>query len=110
MNKAMLLPLALVAAGAAHAGTYSVLQDIDCRLITAGELSQAIQKAGTDTGLNLPKDMALRAEVHCARDTASQRFVYTIRATIEKLAQSSMPHQEFIARYCRAPPVATPGQ
>jgi cell wall assembly regulator SMI1 len=85
MNKAMLLPLALIAAGAAHAGTYSVLQDVDCRLITAGELSQAIQKAGTDTGLNLPKDMALRAEVHCARDTASQRFVYTIRATIEKL-------------------------
>ena len=85
MRKAMLLPLALVAAGAAHAGTYSVLQDNDCRLITAGELSQAIQKAGASTGLDLPKDMAIRAEVSCAQDAASKRFVYTIRAAIEKL-------------------------
>ena len=54
MRKSMLLPLALVAAGAAQAGTYSVLQDNDCRLITAGELSQAIQKAGANTGLELP--------------------------------------------------------
>jgi tryptophan halogenase len=33
-----------------------------------------------------------------------------IRASIRKLAQSSMPHQEFIARYCRAPPMTAPGQ
>jgi hypothetical protein len=85
MRKAMLLPLALLAAGAAHAGTYSVQQENDCGLITSGELSQAIQKAGTQTGLNLPRDMAIRAEVRCTRDAASKRFVYSIRAAIEKL-------------------------
>jgi hypothetical protein len=81
----MLLPVALCIAGAAHAGTYSVLQDNDCKLVTPGELSQLIQKVGVDTGLNLPKDMAVRAELHCAPDGSSKRFVYTIRAAIEKL-------------------------
>jgi tryptophan halogenase len=32
-----------------------------------------------------------------------------IRSTIQRLAQGAMPHQEFIARYCRAPATA-PGQ
>jgi cell wall assembly regulator SMI1 len=84
MKKAFLI-LALAAAGAAQAGTYSVLQESDCKLVTPGELSQIITKVGADTGLNLPKDMALRAEVHCAPDARSKRFVYTIRAAIEKL-------------------------
>ena len=33
-----------------------------------------------------------------------------IRTTIQRLAQSAVPHQEFIARHCRAPPIAAPGQ
>jgi cell wall assembly regulator SMI1 len=77
--------VALLAAGAAQAGTYSVTQESDCKLVSAGELSQIITKVGADTGLNLPKDMALRAELHCAQDVQSKRFVYTIRAAIEKL-------------------------
>jgi cell wall assembly regulator SMI1 len=84
-KKIMMVLAAIVAAGAAQAGTYNVLQDSDCKLISRGELSLAVQKAGTDTGLNLPKDMAVRTEVHCAQDVNSKRFVYTIRAAIEKL-------------------------
>jgi hypothetical protein len=87
MNKAlMLLPvLAAFACGAAQAGTYSALQESDCKLVTPGELAQVIQKVGADTGLNLPKDMAIRAELHCAPDATTKRFVYTIRAAVEKL-------------------------
>jgi len=33
-----------------------------------------------------------------------------IRATIQRLAQSSVPHQEYIARHCRAPSITAPGQ
>ena len=33
-----------------------------------------------------------------------------IRTTIQRLAQSAIPHQEFIARHCRAPSVTAPGQ
>jgi hypothetical protein len=47
MNQArMLLPALLFAACAAQAGTYSVLQESDCPLVSAGELSRAVQKAG----------------------------------------------------------------
>lgn len=84
MKKAFVI-LALAAASAAQAGTYSVLQESDCKLVTPGELSQIINKVGADTGLNLPKDMALRAELHCAPDAQTKRFVYTIRAAVEKL-------------------------
>ena len=83
--KSIMVLAAALAAGAAQAGNYTVLQDADCKLVTTGELSQAIRKAGTDTGLDLPKDMAVRAELHCATDPATKRFVYSIRAAIEKL-------------------------
>ncbi len=85
MRKAMMLGLLALAAGAAQAGTFSALQENDCKLVTPGQLSEVIQKVGKDTGLNLPKDMAIRAEVRCAPDAHSKRFVYTIRAAIEKL-------------------------
>jgi hypothetical protein len=88
MRKAlMLLPLvaAAFATGAAQAGTYSVTQENDCKLVTSGELAAVIQKVGADTGLNLPKDMAIRAELHCAQDATTKRFVYSIRAALEKL-------------------------
>lgn len=81
----MLLPLVLLAAGAAQAGTYSVTQESHCAVVTAGELSKVVRKVGADTGLNLPKDMAIRAELHCAPDGNTKRFVYTIRAALEKL-------------------------
>ncbi len=83
----MLLPVLLFAACAAQAGTYSVLQESDCPLVSAGELSRAVQKAGVATGLDLPKDMALRTEIRCAVDGkagANARYVYTFRAAIEK--------------------------
>ena len=85
MRKAMMLGLLALAAGAAQAGTYSVTQENDCKLVTPGQLSEVIQKVGKDTGLNLPKDMAIRTEVRCTPDANSKRFVYTIRAAIEKL-------------------------
>jgi hypothetical protein len=81
----MLLAVALLAAGAAQAGTYSVVQANDCSIVSAGELAQVIQKVGKDTGLDLPRDMAVRAELHCARDGKSSRYVYSIRAAVEKL-------------------------
>lgn len=88
MKKAlMLLPLAALVAGTAQAGTYSVVQESACPLVTSGELSQAIHKAGLATGLNLSKDMTLRAELRCAlegKPAASARYVYTFRAAIEK--------------------------
>jgi len=85
-TKAMVLLAAGLAAGAANAATNTVLQDIDCSLVKSQDLAQAIQKVGKDTGLRLAKDMALRAEVHCMPDGSSKRFVYTIRAAIEKMA------------------------
>lgn len=84
MKFGMLL-VTLAFAGAAQAGTYSVQQDSDCPLITAGQLSDALQKAGKATGLDLPKDMALRAELRCMLDKSARgRYVYTFRATLEK--------------------------
>jgi hypothetical protein len=81
----MLLAATALAAGAAQAGTYSVLQDAECPLVTAGELSKAIQRAGVATNLDLPKDMALRAELRCMVDKSARgRYVYTFRATLEK--------------------------
>lgn len=84
MKKAMiLLSLGVAAvAGAAHAGTYSVRQESECSLVTAGELAQALQQAGKSTGLDLPKDMQLRAELHCSRE--GKRVLYSIRASIDK--------------------------
>lgn len=87
MKKAlMLLPLAVFAAGAAQAGTYSVLQESECPLISGADLSKAIHKAGLASGLNLPKDMALRAELRCGVDGKGRgaRYIYTFRAAIEK--------------------------
>jgi hypothetical protein len=88
MNKArMLLPVLALAAAAAQAGAYSVLQESDCPAISGAELSKAVRKAGTVTGLDLPKDMALRAELHCAvngKAAGEARYVYTFRAAIEK--------------------------
>lgn len=85
MRKAMMPGLLALAAGAAQAGTYSAMQENDCKLVTPGQLSEVIRKVGKDTGLNLPKDMAIRTEVRCTPDANSKRFVYTIRAAIEKL-------------------------
>lgn len=93
MKKALmlLLPLALLAGGAAQAGTYSVLQESDCPLLTAGELSKAVNKVGAANGLDLPRDMVLRTELHCAAQGRTAGYVYTFRATIEKqLADGEM--------------------
>lgn len=88
MKKAlMLLPLAALVAGGAQAGTYAVVQQSECPLVTAGELSKAIHNAGLATGLNLSKDMTLRAELRCAlegKPAAGARYVYTFRAAIDK--------------------------
>lgn len=84
MRKSM-LTLALLAAGAAQAGTYAVVQESDCAIVTPGELSQMVQKVGKDTGLDLPKGMSIRAELHCAPDGKSKRYVYSIRASVDKL-------------------------
>jgi hypothetical protein len=84
---AMLMSAALLAAaGAAQAGTYSVQQKSECPLVTAGELQQALQKVGKANGLDLPRDMALRGELQCTvQGKTSRAFVYTFRATYEKL-------------------------
>ncbi|MFC5498020.1 hypothetical protein ACFPOE_10790 [Caenimonas terrae] len=88
MKKAMmLLPVLALAAGIAQAGAYSVLQESDCPLVSAAELSKAVRNAGAVTGLDLPKDMALRAELHCTVDGKAgrgARYVYTFRAAIER--------------------------
>lgn len=86
MKKALILPLLVLAAAAANAGTYSVLQASECPLVSATELSKAVRHAGTVTGLDLPKDMALRAELHCALagKGAGAGYVYSFRAAIEK--------------------------
>lgn len=81
---AMLMVAALLAAGAAQAGTYSVQQESDCPLMTAGELQQALQKVGKANGLDLPRDMALRGELRCAKAAGTAAFVYTFRASVEK--------------------------
>lgn len=82
----MLLAGTALAAGAgAQAGNYGVLQDMDCPLVTKGELAGAVQRAGTATNLNLPKDMVLRTELRCTADKSARgRFVYAVRASIEK--------------------------
>jgi hypothetical protein len=81
------IALALAAAGA-QAGTYKVLQEADCPVVSAGELAQVVRKAGAASGLDLPKDMALRTEVRCAQDREAKgkevRYVYTVRASIDK--------------------------
>lgn len=85
MKKAwMFVPAAAFAATLAHAGTYAVLQESDCPAISAGDLQREVSKAGTLTGLDLPKGMALRTEVRCAREGRHARYVYTVRAAIEK--------------------------
>jgi hypothetical protein len=92
MKKASILLLALVgaAAGAAQAGTYAVQPQSDCPGISADALAQEVRKAGAASGLDLPKDMALRAELRCAPQ-GKGRFVYTVRAAIEKqLADGEM--------------------
>ena len=81
----LLAATALGAGAAAQAGNYNMLQDTDCSLVSKGELAAAVQRAGTVTNLNLPKDMVLRTELRCAADKAARgRFVFTVRASIEK--------------------------
>jgi hypothetical protein len=83
MKKALtLLALAAAAAGVAQAGTYSLRQESSCPIVTGGELAQAIQQAGKSHNLNLPKDMALRGELHCTAE--GKRYVYSFRASIER--------------------------
>ena len=84
-KRTALLLAAGLALGAAHAGTYTVMKDIDCKLVNAADLDKVVGKVGKDTGLKLSKDMAVRTEVHCMQEANSKRFVYTIRAAIEKL-------------------------
>ena len=84
-KRTALLLAAGLAMGAAHAGTYTVMKDIDCKLVSAADLDKVVGKVGKDTGLKLSKDMAVRTEVHCMQEANSKRFVYTIRAAIEKL-------------------------
>ena len=84
-KRTALLLAAGLAMGAAHAGTYTVMKDIDCKLVNAADLDKVVSKVGKDTGLKLSKDMAVRTEVHCQQEANSKRFVYTIRAAIEKL-------------------------
>ena len=82
----MLMAAVLFAAGAAHAGTYSVQQVSECPLVSAGELQQALQKVGKAHGLDLPRGTVLRAELRCAAQgkAAGAPWVYTVRATFEK--------------------------
>jgi hypothetical protein len=86
MNKVgILVAAAALAAGLAQAGSYSVQQHNECPLVSATELSKTVQNAGGTTGLDLPKDMVLRTELRCALDAkSSSRYVYTIRASLEK--------------------------
>lgn len=86
MGKRFAMVLAAgLAMGAAQAAQPTVLQDIDCKLVTPADLAKVVRKVGTDTGLALPRDMAVRTEVHCMQDASSKRFLYTIRAAIEKM-------------------------
>jgi len=86
MGKRIAIVLAAgLAAGVAQAGNPTVLQDIDCKLVSAADMAKVMRKVGTDTGLALPKDMAVRTEVHCMQDGSSKQFLYTIRAAIEKM-------------------------
>ena len=86
MGKRFAMVLAVgLATGAAQAAQPTVLQDIDCKLVTPADLAKVVRKVGTDTGLALPRDMAVRTEVHCMQDGSSKRFLYTIRAAIEKM-------------------------
>ena len=80
----MLIAAALFAAGAAHAGTYSVQQVSECPLVSAGELQQALQKVGKAHGLDLPRNTVLRAELRCAPQGKGAPYVYTVRASFEK--------------------------
>lgn len=80
----MLVPVVALAATAAQAGTYAMAQETDCPALSTGELQQEIRRVGAFTGLDLPKDMELRTEVRCARDGKRARYVYSVRAAIEK--------------------------
>jgi hypothetical protein len=98
MKRALiLLPLAALC-GAAQAGTYTVLQDTDCPIVSKADLAGTVRKAGAATGLDLPKDMALRTELRCAIDgktAAGPRYVYTFRASIERQV-SDGEHQRWM--------------
>ncbi|NML46007.1 hypothetical protein HHL11_19825 [Ramlibacter sp. G-1-2-2] len=101
MGKLSLLTIALLFAGAAQAGTYSIKQESDCPLVSAGELQSAIARVGKANGLDLPNDMALRAELRCTSEGKGTRarFVYTFRAAIEKqLADGEMQRWATVAQ------------
>jgi hypothetical protein len=82
MRKTLMLLSLAAAAGAANAGTYAIRQDASCPLVTAGELTRAIDQAARSTNLDLPKDMAVRGELHCTVRRGTH--AYSFRASIEK--------------------------
>ena len=64
-----------------------MLQESECPLISGAQLSKAERNAGALTRPDLPKDMALPAELHCTvggKAWRGARYVYTLRAAIER--------------------------
>lgn len=87
MKKTIMLAAFAASATAAQAGPYAVLQEAECALVSAAQLATAIREAAVSTGLALPRDMALRAELRCASDGKSggrTRYVYTMRVALDK--------------------------
>lgn len=84
-NRISVLLACVLATAGVQAAPTTVLQDLDCRLVKASEIADIVGKVGKDTGLRLAKDWAVRTEVHCTPEAGGKRYVYTIRATIEKL-------------------------
>ncbi|MGV3572680.1 MAG: hypothetical protein ACO1PB_18945 [Ramlibacter sp.] len=87
MKKSMLLLALAAGAAGAQAGTYAVLQEAECALVSAEQLAAAIGQAGQSTGLALPRDMALRAELRCTPDGKAggrTRYIYTLRVAMDK--------------------------
>jgi hypothetical protein len=91
-----LAPRAFFATAAACSGT----QPTVCR----PELAGSVVRAGSVAREWRPAGDAATTRRVCARRCRN------IRTTIQRLAQSAIPHQEFIARHCRAPSITAPGQ
>jgi hypothetical protein len=83
-KKTMIVLAAVLATGAAQAAGKDLVQENDCKLVQSQEISQVVDQVRKQTGLQLAGDQALRVEVHCMPDGASKRFVYAIRAAVEK--------------------------
>ena len=84
MKKTIALSLALFAATAAQAGSYAVHQQVDCAIVSADDLYQAVHSAGRANGFDLPRDMALRTELQCTKARGGAGYTYTFRAAIEQ--------------------------